>query len=856
MDKRKGVIIAFALLLLFGTGTFVFANPSEEEDVLESTTKPVNRGDTSTNKTDTSQDKVNDADIKYNDNTVDEANGNQNNDITTNLGGNTNNATRRPSTGQSNSSNKNSGSSQSGNTSSGSSSNGDTNNNNTDNSSNSGSGNTSGNNEGIGGGNSGNQGNENAGTGGKEEDVNKPSTGDDDNKTNNDEETIKESNDKIEDALKDLTQDNIDQAKDKIEEIEDEAKKEELLNKLEKLQKILDITKIIDDLANMISTAEDKDAIDDARAFRSSNDINTVLNSLVREEDNPKILEKLNVLKDKMTSYNAILDDMEGPKILGITNGEVINQVNIRYDDTEDATSIKAYFKSKPITIESINSLKTEGYYEIEFVDQSFNKTIITFTIDITAPRFDTIKEFYNKEDLVNKTLITVNDESESIIHVLRDGVLVKETFNTLELGDTYTDGIYQVWITDKAGNTSPTVNFTIDKIAPEIFGVESKTYNLEDMNKGIPVSIQDVGDTTIYLEHNGITNTFEGKTLVIDGTYEDGEYRIYAKDEAGNTSSEISFNIDTKAPVYTNLGVLNYTNLNTDKSLKEAYVGDELMVFVTFLEELGVNPVIKINDITLETTSKEENGLYIYMAKYSVTEDTNLGDVSVQVLSYADKVGNVGENLVNTEFNTEYDQVTIIKKNTEDGDNTDPEPGDKPFEFISGKQFSDQILNIGVEDFDYMTIQGLTAGIKQIFDTSYEAKFDMSPYQPGKYAFKVYNTAGELVIDVEMTYDSKKPTIKINGKLNEDNDAYESVSVLVEDNAIKNVTVYKDGEVIILEEFKTWGNKEYTQDFTENGDYKIEAVDRAGNTSSVEFKVFKKTTVLSRIMSVIGVRF
>lgn len=894
MDKRKGVVIAIALLLLFGTGTFVFANPSEEEGVIEST-----GGGPSVNKNDTNKGDINTTlpvqteeglnDTTINDDTLNNRDENQNTGNTTsrpsgNRGNYTNNSNTSNNTGNVGSNINNANSNGNSSSSNGNNTESNNGNNNTSggNGSNSNGGSTGGNdntgNEGNNGGNGdNNSGNQGGNTGGDTGDNNqggdnsegegevKPNPGGD-NETNKDEEAIKDAQDKLDEILDNLTQDKLDEVKDLIDKIEDETKREELLEELKNLQELLDLTELVKNLTDKINNATKKDDIEEARKIESENDINNRLHNLEINLVKEEAKNKLEDLKLSMNENNKILNDNQDPVVLGVNDGDVVRKVNIYYGEGED--EIKAFIGTKPITLESINNIQTEGTYVVEFYDKAFNKTTLTFTIDTTLPIISGVKEFYNFGDLESGVKLTVNDASDTIIYIEKDGVIREVAGKELILDKNYEDGTYKIWAVDKAGNSSIEIQFSIDKEKPIISGVINKVYNLTDLKTNINVTVNEP-DTTIYIEKDGVVNTFVGGT-VIDDAYVSGTYKVWAIDKAFNKSDDIEFIIDKDAPQYKNFGVVNVSRIGTDKNVKEASIGDQIEVFVTFDEMLGEQPIIKLNNETLNVVYElVREDLHLYKAIYTVTEMTGLGEVVLSVSSYKDNALNEGSELNNSNINHEYSSVTIVK-----GDDVE-EPGDKDdedenlkdaFEFVKGKYFHDEKMVIGYENYAGMIIEDVSnhtqIGVTENNPyTTTNRVYETSGLDAGTYIFTVYDLEGNVIVSAKMYFDNVNPVLSGKGVQNGEDkilvngETYEKLDFNVTDNALNFVTIYKDGLEIETKKFGSFGNRSYSKTFTENGTYKVIVQDKAENEVSVEFVIEKNESLLSKMMSIIGVR-
>lgn len=122
---------------------------------------------------------------------------------------------------------------------------------------------------------------------------------------------------------------------------------------------------------------------------------------------------------------------------------------------------------------------------------------------------------------------------------------------------------------------------------------------------------------------------------------------------------------IDTVAPEYEQLGIVDHVEWQDEVARAYAKLGDEVRVMIYFKELLAVNPTVKLGGKEFTATHRpdsDQNGLYAYYADIVLTEDMNLaeGIIPFEVYGYADATGNVGETLTETMVkNTQYESVT-----------------------------------------------------------------------------------------------------------------------------------------------------------------------------------------------------
>ncbi len=266
--------------------------------------------------------------------------------------------------------------------------------------------------------------------------------------------------------------------------------------------------------------------------------------------------------------------DQTAPIITGVTDRALLNQaVTVTFNEGT------ATLNGKPFAGGSVN---VEGTHVIRVVDLVGNATLVTFTIDLTAPVLEGIDQtFYQdgvtpvftegvaklngqpftsgtritaegaytlrltdaagnettREFTIDRTPVTVNGVADGLT---KDVVTPTFTEGTATLnGKPYTsgipitaDGAYALVVTDQAGNTT-THTFTIDRTAPLVTGVTNGTFN------------QDI--TPVFEE----TATLNGQAFA-SGTIvtEEGTYVLVVTDQAGN-ATDIRFTIDrTKVEV------------------------------------------------------------------------------------------------------------------------------------------------------------------------------------------------------------------------------------------------------------------------------------------------------------------
>ncbi len=220
---------------------------------------------------------------------------------------------------------------------------------------------------------------------------------------------------------------------------------------------------------------------------------------------------------------------------------------------TNKSQQIKSMDTSKTAITYSINNssfkslmegstISAEGKYIILITDEAGNTSTYTFTIDKTAP-VGTLEGVENEG--ITKDNVTFTWTERYCSATLNNKVYLMGTIISEE-------GLHEIILTDKAGNTS-TYTFTIDKTKPVgiLTGVE---------NEGITIY-----NVTFTWTERYCSATLDNKSYTKGTTItKEGLHDIILTDKAGNTST-YTFTIDKTAPVGILTGVENegYTNNN-----------------------------------------------------------------------------------------------------------------------------------------------------------------------------------------------------------------------------------------------------------------------------------------------------
>ena len=587
--------------------------------------------------------------------------------------------------------------------------------------------------------------------------------------------------------------------------------KDDLVDRLETVNKILN-----DNKGPVISGIENNSFTNDDVALTIS-DANEVTTKVTL---NGKEVEYIDTFTEEGTYVVTVVDaafnettltftiDRTKPVVGGVEDGKYYNtDVAVTIDDANPGTVhlhkngelVKPYNAGDPIT--------EEGTYTVVVTDKADNKSKeITFVIDkhVEEPKWVYIlnlSDENNRKTIRNGQTLRVEvnfDEELTELPVLTIGNSQSVTFKKCNETDY--------------GKYVCVADITID----------NSVANLED-GKEIPFTVTNIIDKAgnpITLDNDDVTNTKNYGQVTYDGT----------------------------APVIRSLGIVNLDEFKDEVGRLYAKTGDTVRVRLYFDEELGTEPTVKLGGKEFTATYRENSPKYAYYADIELTEDMNLSDgiLSFEVYGYKDAIGNVGVNLTQDNINeTAYPSVTI--------DNTLP-----VLNFNNGFITSGYTVEVTDDNFAYMTVQYYDGrGTETIESNTFTLDKEGDNV---RYKIRAYDKAGNVSSDNCSIYlDNVAPSISnsiaINGGKEttlENNGIYQKVTLNISDGSLKKVVIVKeDGTEEVLATYEdNFKNTKVTfeKEYTEEGTYTIKAVDRNNNESTITFTIDK--TPATRVYS------
>lgn len=555
-----------------------------------------------------------------------------------------------------------------------------------------------------------------------------------------------------------------------------------------------DARRIIEELENRVNSMKNKDDSNNAVDYRTDTDIIDMVNNLpdgtVKDE-----------LKDRLDAINKVLDDTKAPVITGINNGDVTKEnVTINVTDDNDVT-ITATLDGEEI--EFTTPLTEEGHYVVTVTDKNFNTTTVEFTIDKTAPQRQTLR----------LTNVSRKDADGNWLQIAKAGDVVRV--------------IVQF---DEELTTLPTLKINGTEVGQMKYDENMVSYTFDytvtenDVNGIMQIEISNYADVAGNV----------GETLT---------------NEDINHETQNQMIIDTIAPVYSAMGIFNWTNNKYGGEITWATKDEHIRLYVSFPEMLATNPKVDIYGkdgkvTTLELTYSE--AAKFYFVEFDTTEELNLpeGKISYKVYGYADEAGNVGADLTqDMTTSKEYPEVIY--------DSVAP-----VLNFNNGFITDSYTVQVTDDNFDYMTVQYYDGrGLVTLAEPTFELDANGDNI---RYNIKAYDKAGNVSAYADIYLDNQKPVISgtgVNGK-NEvavsDNGYYKNATLHIEDGSMKKVVlVHEDGTEEVLAEYKdnyTTEKMVFDRTFDVDGKYTIKAIDRKGNESTITFTIDTVKPVITGI--------
>ena len=499
----------------------------------------------------------------------------------------------------------------------------------------------------------------------------------------------------VETAESSLSQADVDKATELVKKVTNQEQKDALTDRLNDVQDIIDVTSLVSRLETMVADSTDRNGILDSIDFRDKEKVEELVNDLkngdvkddlvgrletvnkilndndgpvIKGIDNNSFTRKdveltinddndvtIKVTKDGtevdytgkfteegtyvITAVDAAFNetiltftiDKTMPVIKGVEDGGLYNHaVTVTIDEVK-IQDAKYLYEGKWYSFESGATFDKDGTYFIRVTDAAYNKKAeLTFTIDT---KVETPKWVY---------VLNVSDENNR--QTIRNGQTLRVEVNSKE-------ELTELPVLTIGNGQSATAR----KCSQEDYGyvcvidlkIDNTVAKLED-GKEIPFTITNIKDKA-------------GNTLTLDN------------DDVTSTKKYGQVTYDESAPVVKSLGITDIDEYKDETGKLYIKNGGTVRVLIYFEEKLGTEPTVKLGGKEYKATYREassrpEDNSYAYYADIKITDEMNLADgiIPFEVYGYTDKVGNVGTLLTQADVNSKtYPSVTL--------DNTKP---------------------------------------------------------------------------------------------------------------------------------------------------------------------------------------
>ena len=296
---------------------------------------------------------------------------------------------------------------------------------------------------------------------------------------------------------------------------------------------------------------------------------------------------------------------------------------------------------------------------------------------------------------------------------------------------------------------------------------------------------------------------------------------------------------IDTVAPEYAAMGIFNWTNDNDGTDRTYATKNEHIRLYVSFPEMLATNPKVDIYGMDGKVTTLDlsySEAAKFYFVEFDTTDEFALpeGKINFKVYGYADEAGNVGVDLTqDMTTSNEYPQVIYDSiapvLNFNNGFITDA------FTVVATDDNFDYMT---IQYYDGREMQTITENTFTLDAEGDNVRYNIKAYD------KAGNVSAyaDIYLDTQAPVLSGTG---INGKNEvevKDGGYYKNATIHFEDGSLKKVVlVNEDDTEEVLEEYEdnyTTSKMVFDRTFTEDGTYTIKAIDRKGNETVVTFTI------------------
>ena len=296
---------------------------------------------------------------------------------------------------------------------------------------------------------------------------------------------------------------------------------------------------------------------------------------------------------------------------------------------------------------------------------------------------------------------------------------------------------------------------------------------------------------------------------------------------------------IDTVAPEYAAMGIFNWTNDNDGTDRTYATKGEHIRLYVSFPEMLVTNPKVDIYGMdgkvtTLDLTYSE--AAKFYFVEFDTTEEFALpeGKINFKIYGYADEAGNVGVELTQ-DMTTSKEYPYVIYDSVAPGLNFNNGFITDAFTVVATDDNFDYMT---VQYYDGREMKTITENTFTLDAEGDNIRYNIKAYD------KAGNVSAyaDIYLDTQPPVLSGTGTNGKNEVEVKDGGYYKNATIHFEDGSLKKVVlVNEDDTEEVLEEYEnnyTTSKMVFDHTFPEDGTYTIKAIDRKGNETVVTFTI------------------
>lgn len=314
---------------------------------------------------------------------------------------------------------------------------------------------------------------------------------------------------------------------------------------------------------------------------------------------------------DNKSSIRFTIDKTQ-PSISGVADDSYyqgnrniyVSDYNLVYSKYSRKNNNEGFPGEATINFSSGTTFSQEGKYLLEAMDQAGNINRIRFCIDKTKPTISSVVSNGGFTNVIKN--VTSSDHNLKKVECMKPG-----TSSWVQISSNYSieeiNGLWKFKATDKADNVSEIYQFTFDNIKP-VLSSENALNSFVKTQKKV---------TTSDANHLNFSYKEPGKDWIVisdssfTGTNTNGLWQFKATDKAGNVSDIYKFTFDNINPT----GELQesdgsaMTNFFVNRNFK--YVGSDTNYLKTQVKLPGTNVWIDYNGETSQSNLIE--GVYYF---------------------------------------------------------------------------------------------------------------------------------------------------------------------------------------------------------------------------------------------------